>query len=138
MERREIPLPRRPRLNASATTARPLLAVPSPQGHRHDYESMGMVDAIADLIDAGRVKLYCVDTIDGQTWHDDSLPLEERARRHGAYEDWILGAVVPFIDVDCGGAQEIAVTGPSSAPTSRQLRAQARRPVPARALPRGI
>ena len=92
-----------------------------------------MVDAVAGLIDAGRVKLYCVDTVDGQTWHDGSLPLEERARRHGAYEEWILGSVVPFIADDCGGAQEIAVTGPSfGAYPRRQLRAQARRPVPAR------
>jgi hypothetical protein len=74
---------------------------------------MGMVDAIADLIEAGRVKLYCVDAVDGQTWHDDSIPLEERARRHGAYEDWIIGAVASFIRDDCAGAAEIAVTGPS-------------------------
>jgi esterase/lipase superfamily enzyme len=92
---------------------RPLLAFPSQQGNCHDYEDRGMVAAIAGLIDAGRVKLYCVDTVDGQTWHDGSLPLEQRARRHGAYEDWILGAVVPFIFDDCGGPQEIALTGPS-------------------------
>jgi esterase/lipase superfamily enzyme len=92
---------------------RPLLAFPSEQGHSHDYERMGMVDAIAGLIDAGRVKLYCVDSVDGQTWHDETLPLEERARRHGAYEEWITGTVAPWIADDCGGTPEIAVTGPS-------------------------
>jgi esterase/lipase superfamily enzyme len=92
---------------------RPLLAFPSQQGHCWDYENRGMVGAIAGLIDAGRVKLYCVDTIDGQTWHDSSLPLEERARRHGAYEDWIINHVVPFIHEDCGGPQEIITNGPS-------------------------
>jgi esterase/lipase superfamily enzyme len=92
---------------------RPLLAFPSEQGHSHDYERMGMVDAIAGLIDAGRVKLYCVDSVDGQTWHDETLPLEERARRHGAYEEWITGTVAPWIADDCGGRPEIAVTGPS-------------------------
>ena len=59
------------------------------------------------------MKLYCVDTIDGQTWHDESLPLEERARRYGFYEDWIVNRVAPFIHADCGGEQEIIVTGPS-------------------------
>ena len=44
---------------------------------------------------------------------DDSLPLEERARRHGAYEDWLRSHVVPWIHADCGGAQEIGVTGVS-------------------------
>jgi len=41
------------------------------------------------------------------------LPLEERARRHGAYEDWLLGHVVPVIHTDCGGFQEIVTTGVS-------------------------
>src|SRR5919109_62491 len=114
MERRHVPLhPEGLGLIAYGHYGRPLLAFPSEQGHCHDYENMGMVDAVAGLIDAGRVKLYCVDAMDGQTWHDGSLPLEERARRHGAYEEWILGAVVPFIHEDVGGAQEIAVTGPS-------------------------
>jgi esterase/lipase superfamily enzyme len=92
---------------------RPLLAFPSERGGCWDYEDKGMIDAIAPLIDAGRVKVYCVDTIDGHTWHDASLPLEERARRHGAYEDWILNGVVPFIHADSGGPQDIVVTGPS-------------------------
>jgi esterase/lipase superfamily enzyme len=92
---------------------RPVLAFPSQQGHCEDYERMGMVDAVAGLIDAGRMKLYCVDTIDGRTWHDESLALEERARRHGAYEAWILDQVVPFVHADCAGAPEILLTGPS-------------------------
>ena len=92
---------------------RPLLAFPSQQGGCWDYENQGMIAAIAGLIDAGRVKVYCVDTIDGQTWHDTSLPLEERARRHGFYEDWIVNQVAPFIHADCGGTREIIVTGPS-------------------------
>ena len=92
---------------------RPMLAFPSEQGRCWDYENQGMIAAIAHLIDAGRVKVYCVDTIDGQTWHDASLPLEERARRHGVYEDWIVNRVAPFIHEDCGGPQEIIVGGPS-------------------------
>ena len=92
---------------------RPVLAFPAERGHCWDYENHGMTDALAGLIDGGRVKLYCVDTIDGQTWQDDTLPLEERARRHGFYEDWIVNHVVPFIHGDVGGPQEIIVTGPS-------------------------
>ena len=92
---------------------RPLLAFPSQQGHCWDYENHGMIGAIADLIDAGRVKAYCVDAIDGQTWFDGSLPLEERARRHGVYEDWIVNRVAPFIHDDCRGAQGIIANGPS-------------------------
>ena len=137
MERRHVTLHSEgPGVLAYGHYGRPMLAFPSQQGYCHDYENMGMVDAIAGLIDAGRVKLYCVDTIDGQTWHDGSLPLEERARRHGAYEEWIVGAVVPYILDDCGGPQEHHRHRAELRRLPRgELRAQARRPVPARDLP---
>ena len=92
---------------------RPVLAFPSQQGECWQYEERGMVDAIAGLLDAGRAKLYCVDSYDSWSWHDQGVPLEERARRHGTYEWWILERVVPFVLDDCGGPAEILVTGPS-------------------------
>jgi esterase/lipase superfamily enzyme len=92
---------------------RPVLAFPSQQGECWQYEERGMVAAVDDLLDAGRVKLYCVDSYDSWSWHDTGLPLEERARRHGTYEWWILDRVVPFIQDDSGGPTEIAVTGVS-------------------------
>lgn len=93
---------------------RPLLAFPSEQGHCFQYEERGMIDAVGDLLEAGRVKVYCVDSYDAASWHARSLPLEERARRHGVYERWLLDDVVPFIAADCGGGGvEIVVTGPS-------------------------
>jgi esterase/lipase superfamily enzyme len=92
---------------------RPVLVFPSQEGGRYDWEERGMVEAVSGLIEAGRVKLYCVDAWDSGTWHDDWLPLEERARRHGGYESWLLGHVVPLIHRDCGGFQEIVATGVS-------------------------
>jgi esterase/lipase superfamily enzyme len=90
---------------------RPLLAFPSEQGHCWDYEERGMIGAVAHLIDAGRVKVYCVDSFDSESWHRHDLPLEERARRHLDYEDWITNQIVPWIHTDCGGPEEIMVTG---------------------------
>ena len=92
---------------------RPVLVFPAQEGKRYEWEERGMVAAISDLIDAGRVKLYCVDSWDSVIWHDDWLPLEERARRHRGYEDWLLHHVVPLIHADCGGFQEILTTGVS-------------------------
>ena len=92
---------------------RPLLVFPAQEGRRYEWEERGMIDSIADLIDDGRIKVYCVDSWDSGSWHDDWLPLEERARRHGAYEGWLLGHVVPLIHADCGGLQEIVTTGVS-------------------------
>ena len=92
---------------------RPVLVFPAEGGSAWDYEHQGMVGAVAGLLDAGRVKLYCVDSFDSETWSNSSLPLEERARQHGRYESWIVEQVVPWIHADCGGPQDIATTGVS-------------------------
>ena len=83
---------------------RPVVVFPSEQGRAWDYENNGMIDAISNLIQGGRVKVYCVDSFDHVTWSDRSQPLEERARRHGAYANWITEHVMPAVAADSGGS----------------------------------
>lgn len=90
---------------------RPVLVFPSERGSAHDFADNGMIDAVGGLLEAGRVKLYCVGSYDGQSWSAEHLPLEERARRHEAYESWIVEQVAPFVSADSGGAGEIITTG---------------------------
>ena len=91
---------------------KPLLAFPSQQGNSRQYEDNGMIEALAGPLDTGLVKIYAVDSFDSGSWYRGDLPLEERARLHGCYEDWILNQVVPWIQADSHAA-EIAVTGVS-------------------------
>jgi esterase/lipase superfamily enzyme len=92
---------------------RPVLAFPSEQGPCWQYEERGMVDAVGSLLESGRIKLYCVDSWDAGTWQAHDAPLEERARRHGAYEAWIVDEVVPWISGEAGDTAEILLTGVS-------------------------
>jgi esterase/lipase superfamily enzyme len=90
---------------------RPLLLFGAERARAWDLEGAGMIDAVADLIEAGRVKLYCVDSHDGASWSNRSISLEDRARAHDAYEAWIVDRVVPAIHADLAGAQEVMVSG---------------------------
>lgn len=92
---------------------RPVLVFPSEQGRAWDFENNGMIDAVADLLEAGRVKLYCVDSADSWTWSDRSVPIEERARRHSDYESWVCSRVVGWISDDCAGQLDIITVGAS-------------------------
>jgi esterase/lipase superfamily enzyme len=92
---------------------RPVLVFPAERGRAYDFAANGMVDAVAPLIEAGRVKLYCVDAYDGESWSNAAVPLEDRAQRHNWYESWILDEVAPSIVDDCGGRSDIATTGAS-------------------------
>ena len=91
---------------------RPVVAFPSENGDVQDWEDRGMVESLAELLDAGRLKLYCVPSYDSESWTRSDLPLEERARRHGHYEWWILTRLVPFVQADSHSAELIA-TGTS-------------------------
>src|SRR3954466_12000980 len=90
---------------------RPVVVFPSEQGRAWDYESNGMVGAVRHLVDDGRVKLYCVDSFDHASWSDRSLPIEERARRHQAYQSWITDQVAAYVGFDSPGAEAARATG---------------------------
>ena len=90
---------------------RPMIVFPSEAGRAWDYENNGMVGAVSQLINDGRVKLYCVDSFDHASWSDRSLPIEERARRHQAYQAWISDQVATYVGADSHGASDAIVTG---------------------------
>ena len=90
---------------------RPVLVFPSEAGRAWDFESNGMLEGIGDLITGGKVKLYCVDSLDADTWSDKSLPIEERASRHGIYMRWLLNQAVPHNYSETSPGVELITTG---------------------------
>jgi esterase/lipase superfamily enzyme len=98
---------------SAAAWGRPVLAFPAEAGHAWDWQDNGMVDAVAGLIEASRIKLFCVDSFDAASWSNRSIPIEDRAREHGRWESWVLDEVVPFVHAGCGGHAEIVLAGAS-------------------------
>jgi esterase/lipase superfamily enzyme len=84
---------------------RPLIVFPCSRGRYFDYEGMGMIAAISGFIDGGRIKLFCVDSIDADSWYDFGVPPAERNRRHEAYDRYVTEEVVPFIRHHCRDPQ---------------------------------
>ena len=80
---------------------RPLLVFPCSRGRYFDYEGMGMIDAIASFSDGGKIKLFCVDSIDAESWYDFGVMPAERNQRHEAYDRYVTEEVVPFIRDHC-------------------------------------
>lgn len=79
----------------------PLIVFPCSQGRYFDYEGLGMVSAIASFIDGGQIKLYCVDSVDSQSWYDFGRSPAQRNARHEAYDRYVTNEVVPFIRDHC-------------------------------------
>ena len=47
---------------------KPMVVFPAQSGRFYDYENFGMVEAVQNSINAGKIKLYAVDSIDSQSW----------------------------------------------------------------------
>jgi esterase/lipase superfamily enzyme len=90
---------------------RPVVVFPSDMGKAWDFEDRGMIGAVADLVEDGRVKLYCLDSHDAASWRNGNLSLEDRAKANQQYEDYLLNDVVPFVYHDQGGTPDIMLTG---------------------------
>ncbi len=90
-------------------SGRPLLAFPTSMGRFYQWEDFGLVGAIADYIESGRVQLVCVDSVDGESWYAKDKHPAERVRRHLQYEAYILNEILPRMPrsnppVTCGAS----------------------------------
>jgi esterase/lipase superfamily enzyme len=75
----------------------PVLMFPTSCGRFYDFEDRGMIDAIAGKIDAGQLQLFCVDTVDGESWYNRNAHPRRRIARHMQYENYLLHEVVPWL-----------------------------------------
>jgi esterase/lipase superfamily enzyme len=91
-------------------SGQPMLVFPSSMGKFYEYEDRGMVGALWNQIEAGHLMLFCVDSVDTESWYCRWAHPSGRVRRHVQYEDYILYEVLPLIH-QRRGHQRIAVTG---------------------------
>jgi esterase/lipase superfamily enzyme len=75
----------------------PVLVFPTSGGRFFEFEDRGMVGALAGRIDGGNVQLYCVDSVDMESWYNRRVPPRWRIARHMQYEDYLMSEVVPLV-----------------------------------------
>lgn len=93
---------------------KPVIVFPAQAGRFFDFENFGMVQAVAHHIEAGQIKLFCVDSVDSQTWANQGSHPADRARRHQDYDRYITTEVAPFVRQHCGdNTQKFIATGAS-------------------------
>ena len=87
----------------------PLLAFPTSGGDHREYEGQGMIDTLAGPIEAGRVKVFCVEAMNNQSWYDTHAHPRHRAYVQARYDEYIASEVAPFIETHCA-TPGIAIT----------------------------
>jgi esterase/lipase superfamily enzyme len=89
---------------------KPVLVFPALGGRFYEYEDFRMVEAISGSIEAGKIKLYTVDSLDNQSWANGSIHPADRARRHEDYDRYIIHEVAPFIRQHCANTSDKFLT----------------------------
>ena len=91
----------------------PAIVFPCMAGRFWDYAEFGMVEAMRPWLDAGRLRLITVDSIDNETWNSGSWDKAERARQQERYFHYLVDELVPRVHAETGWADRLMVTGNS-------------------------
>lgn len=87
----------------------PVIAFPTSGGRFFEVEERGMVGALATRIDAGELRLFCVDSVNMESWYNREVAPRRRIERHMQYEDYLLQKVVPLVRKNSPGARPLAL-----------------------------
>ena len=79
------------------TKGYPVIVFPTQDGLANQYEDFGMVDELADLVEGGKIQLFCVDSVDKESWSDGEGDKEARAAVQEAYYTYVVDELVPLV-----------------------------------------
>lgn len=75
----------------------PIIVFPTSCGRFFQFEDEGMVSAIEHKIDRGEIQLFCVDSVDSESWYAQDVDARWRIARHMQYERYIIDELLPHI-----------------------------------------
>src|SRR3989449_9623314 len=79
----------------------PMIMFPTSGGDEGEYERQSMIGAIADHIDGGRVKAFCVNINHGASFGNRGAHPLHRSWMQRMYDEYIRQEVIPFIRHHC-------------------------------------
>ena len=73
-----------------------VLVFPTSMGRFFQWEDMCMVDTLRTHLEQGWIQLFCVDSVDGESWYNKGVHPAVRAARHVQYDAYLLDEVLPY------------------------------------------
>src|SRR5258708_35017255 len=73
-----------------------VLVFPTSKGKFFEWEDRGMMSALGEQLERGWLQLFCVDSIDEESWYCGWAHPSGRAYRHVQYDAYLYNEVLPF------------------------------------------
>ena len=91
----------------------PIMGFPTSAGDEFELEGQGMIGALAEFIDAGRIKFYSVNSINGLSFYNKGAHPFHRSYVQSVFDSYLREEVVPFIWNHCQSQVAITTMGAS-------------------------
>jgi len=75
----------------------PVLFFPTRTARFYDYEDWQVIEALRKKIEGGHIQVYCLDSVDKESFYDKRLHPSDRILRHLQYEKYVLTEVLPLV-----------------------------------------
>lgn len=73
-----------------------VIVFPTSCGRFYDWENREMIKTLEPLIEQDKMQIFCVDSVDAESWWNTEASPQQKAARHLAYHDYIIEEVLPF------------------------------------------
>ena len=90
-----------------------LLLVPTAAADYLEYERFQLIDSLAPHIDAGKVKVFSINSINTESWMHNEMLGEHKAIRHNQFNKYVFDEVIPFIKNSTSAETPVIVSGAS-------------------------
>ena len=76
---------------------KPCIAFPAEAKRFYDYEDHGLIGAMEPYIEQGRIQVFCVDSLDNESWSATWKNPKDRILAQDAYFNYIINEFVPRV-----------------------------------------
>ena len=90
-----------------------LLLLPTAAADYLEYERFQMIDAISEYINAGKCKVFSINSINSESWLNNNMHPRHKSIRHMQFNDYVYKEVIPFIKGKSSQETPIYVSGAS-------------------------
>jgi esterase/lipase superfamily enzyme len=90
----------------------PVLMFPTSMGRYYEYKDFGFIETVRWFVETGKIKIYCIDSIDRDSWYAKHLHPGTRIWNHVLYDRFLHTELVPGIQRECSEGK-IGVAGVS-------------------------
>lgn len=74
-----------------------ILLIPTAAADYLEYERFQLIDAIAPFINSGKCRVFSIDSMNKESWMNNQMLPEHKAKRHNQFNNYVFNEVVPFI-----------------------------------------